>query len=197
MRYSTIGGEHELFNDAMSDIALAAGDVGHALLIVEFDNRFGQIEIDGTVFVAAGVEQKREALHGAEMVIERGVARGHFRIAFEHFVDVGIGHALGRTNDALHHPGIEQAVKRVCALSLSVRQTENLVQSILFPDMGQKDAKPEPVIDPNVKEVAERLQRALGLRVRIEDKQGRGRVIIEYGKLEEFDALLEQLAGTA
>ena len=71
------------------------------------------------------------------------------------------------------------------------------MQSILFPDMGQKDAKPEPVIDPNVKEVAERLQRALGLRVRIEDKQGRGRVIIEYGKLEEFDALLEQLAGTA
>jgi len=46
-----------------------------------------------------------------------------------------------------------------------------------------------------VKEVAERLQRALGLRVRIEDKHGRGRVIIEYGKLEEFDALLEQLAG--
>jgi hypothetical protein len=41
------------------------------------------------------------------------------------------------------------------------------VQSILFPDMGQKDAKPEPVIDPNVKKVAERLQRALGLRARM------------------------------
>jgi ParB family chromosome partitioning protein len=110
--------------------------------------------------------------------------------------ELSFGHARALLG-LQHHPGIEQAVKRVCALSLSVRQTENLVQSILFPDMGQKDAKPEPVIDPNVKEVAERLQRALGLRVRIEDKQGRGRVIIEYGKLEEFDALLEQLAGTA
>jgi ParB family chromosome partitioning protein len=108
--------------------------------------------------------------------------------------ELSFGHARALLG-LQHHPGIEQAVKRVCALSLSVRQTENLVQSILFPDMGQKEAKPEPVVDPNVKEVAERLQRALGLRVRIEDKQGRGRVIIEYGKLEEFDALLEQLAG--
>ncbi|MGA8668577.1 MAG: ParB/RepB/Spo0J family partition protein [Terracidiphilus sp.] len=108
--------------------------------------------------------------------------------------ELSFGHARALLG-LQHHPGIEQAVKRVCALSLSVRQTENLVQSILFPDMGQKEAKPEPVVDPNVKEVAERLQRALGLRVRIEDRQGRGRVIIEYGKLEEFDALLEQLAG--
>jgi ParB family chromosome partitioning protein len=108
--------------------------------------------------------------------------------------ELSFGHARALLG-LQHHPGIEQAVKRVCALSLSVRQTETLVQSILFPDMGQKEAKPEPVVDPNVKEVAERLQRALGLRVRIEDKHGRGRVIIEYGKLEEFDALLEQLAG--
>jgi ParB family transcriptional regulator, chromosome partitioning protein len=108
--------------------------------------------------------------------------------------ELSFGHARALLG-LQHHPGIEQAVKRVCALSLSVRQTENLVQSILFPGMGQKEQKPEPVIDPNVKEVAERLQRALGLRVRIEDKQGHGRVIIEYGKLEEFDALLEQLAG--
>ncbi|MGO9436193.1 MAG: ParB/RepB/Spo0J family partition protein [Terracidiphilus sp.] len=108
--------------------------------------------------------------------------------------ELSFGHA--RALLALqHHPGIEQAVKRVCTLSLSVRQTENLVQSVLFPDMDKKEPKPEPVVDPNVKEVAERLQRALGLRVRIEDKKGRGRVIIEYGRLEEFDALLEQLAG--
>jgi ParB family transcriptional regulator, chromosome partitioning protein len=109
--------------------------------------------------------------------------------------ELSFGHARALAG-LQHHPGIEQAVKRVCANALSVRQTENLVQSILFPDQGGKEPKPEPVIDPNVKEVAERLQRALGLRVRIEDKHGRGRVIIEYGRLEEFDALLEQLAGS-
>ena len=37
------------------------------------------------------------------------------------------------------------------------------------------------------------LQRALGLKVRIEDRKGRGRVIIEYAQLEEFDRLLETL----
>jgi ParB family transcriptional regulator, chromosome partitioning protein len=50
-----------------------------------------------------------------------------------------------------------------------------------------------PVIDPNVREAQDRLQRALGLRVRIEDKQGRGRVIIECARLEDFDTLMEQL----
>ena len=39
------------------------------------------------------------------------------------------------------------------------------------------------------------LQRALGLKVHIEDHNGRGKVIIEYARLEDFDTLLEQLAG--
>ena len=44
---------------------------------------------------------------------------------------------------------------------------------------GEEKAK-EP-LDPNVREARDLLQRALGLKVRIEDKNGRGRVIIEYG----------------
>jgi ParB family chromosome partitioning protein len=43
--------------------------------------------------------------------------------------------------------------------------------------------------------VQERLQRALGLKVHIDDHNGHGRVIIEYAHLEDFDGLLEQLAG--
>jgi len=66
---------------------------------------------------------------------------------------------------------------------------------MLNPEKNKKEAKPEPEIDPNVKEVADRLQRALGLKVHIEDKSGRGRVIIEYANIADFDALLEQLAG--
>jgi ParB family chromosome partitioning protein len=90
-----------------------------------------------------------------------------------------------------HHPGLEQVVKRICATSLSVRQTESLVQSVLFPE-GKKEAKPEAPVDPNVKEVADQLQRALGLKVRIEDSRGRGKVIIEYSSLADFDGLLEK-----
>jgi ParB family chromosome partitioning protein len=92
-----------------------------------------------------------------------------------------------------HHPGLEQVVKRICATSLSVRQTESLVQSVLFPE-GKKEAKPEAPVDPNVKEVADQLQRALGLKVRIEDSRGRGKVIIEYSSLADFDGLLEKFS---
>jgi len=93
------------------------------------------------------------------------------------------------------HPDMEKTAQRVANLSLSVRQTETLVQGMLNPEKNKKEAKPEVEVDPNVKEVAERLQRALGLKVHIEDKSGRGRVIIEYANIADFDGLLEQLAG--
>ena len=68
------------------------------------------------------------------------------------------------------------------------------VQGLLHPESKEKRAKPERVIDPNVRDAQERLQRALGLKVTIEDHNGRGRVIIEYARLEDFDALLDRLA---
>ena len=90
---------------------------------------------------------------------------------------------------------IEKAAKHVAQLSLSVRQSETYVQGLLNPEKKKKEPKPEPLVDPNVREVAEKLQRALGLKVHIEDNKGRGRVIIEYAHLEDFDTLLETLAG--
>ncbi len=109
--------------------------------------------------------------------------------------ELSFGHA--RTLLAFEHAEeIEKAAQRIVGLSLSVRQTETYVQGLLHPEkVGKKDAKPEPPLDPNVREVQDRLQRALGLKVHIEDHKGRGKVIIEYSKLEDFDTLLEQLAG--
>src|ERR1700677_3820538 len=95
-----------------------------------------------------------------------------------------------------HAEEIEKAAQRIVGLSLSVRQTETYVQGLLHPERAvKKEPKPEPPVDPNVREVQVRLQRALGLKVNIEDHHGRGKVIIEYAKLEDFDTLLEQLAG--
>jgi ParB family chromosome partitioning protein len=108
--------------------------------------------------------------------------------------DLSFGHA--RTLLAFEHAeDIEKAVQRIIGLSLSVRQTESYVQGLLHPERAaKKEPKPEPPVDPNVRAVQERLQRSLGLKVNIEDHHGRGRVIIEYAKLEDFDTLLEQLA---
>ncbi len=95
-----------------------------------------------------------------------------------------------------HNEEMEKAAQRVASLSLSVRQTETYVQGLLHPEKSKKEPKPERPVDPNVREVQDQLQRALGLKVSIEDHNGRGRVIIEYSKLEDFDTLLEQLAGS-
>jgi ParB family chromosome partitioning protein len=109
--------------------------------------------------------------------------------------ELAFGHA--RALLALEHAEeMEKAAQRITALSMSVRQTETYVQGLLDPDRKNKKApKAEPPIDPNVRDAQEQLQRALGLKVTIDDHDGRGKVIIEYGRLEDFDALMERLAG--
>ncbi len=94
-----------------------------------------------------------------------------------------------------HHPDIERVAQKVVAQGLNVRDTEMLVQAMLYPEREKREAKAQAEQDPNVREVAERLQRALGLKVRIEDRKGRGRVIIEYSTIADFDILLEGLTG--
>jgi ParB family chromosome partitioning protein len=90
-------------------------------------------------------------------------------------------------------PEVEHAANQVIAKALSVRQTESYVQTLLNPESRVK-AKPAPTPqDPNVHEAQDRLQRRLGLKVHIEDKKGKGRVIIEYAGVEDFDAILGAL----
>ncbi len=91
---------------------------------------------------------------------------------------------------------MEKAAQRIAALSMSVRQTESYVQGLIDPSRkARKDPKAEKAVDPNVRDAQEQLQRALGLRVTIDDHNGRGKVVIEYGRLEDFDALMERLIG--
>ena len=88
-----------------------------------------------------------------------------------------------------------RAAQKILALSMSVRQAESLVQNMLNPERVVKEPKSKEPVDPNVREAQERMQRALGLRVAIEDKGGRGKVVIEYGNLESFDSLMERILG--
>ena len=108
--------------------------------------------------------------------------------------ELSFGHA--RTLLALESPeAIMRAAQKVAALSMSVRQTETYVQGLLHPEKKQVKPAEEEIVDPNVRDAQNRLQRALGLRVKIEDSNGRGRVIIEYSRLEDFDSLLSNLVG--
>lgn len=76
-------------------------------------------------------------------------------------------------------------------LSMSVRQVEGAVSNTLTPEPAKP--KPERALDPNVREAEQQLQRTLGLRVQIQDKHGKGKIVLEYKSLEDFDRVLDML----
>ncbi|HTV06959.1 MAG TPA: ParB/RepB/Spo0J family partition protein [Acidobacteriaceae bacterium] len=106
--------------------------------------------------------------------------------------ELTFGHA--RALLGLEDPdAILKASQKIVALSMSVRQTESYVQGIVNPEKRKAAEKVKEPLDPNVREARDLLQRALGLKVTIEDRKGKGRVIIEYSSLSDFDALLETI----
>jgi len=82
--------------------------------------------------------------------------------------------------------------QRAAALSFSVRQVESAVQNLMSPE--PKPEKPERKVDPNVREAQKELERALGVRVQIDDKKGKGKIVIQYTSLEDFDRVVTALS---
>lgn len=84
---------------------------------------------------------------------------------------------------------------------LSVEQLESLVIRANFPVEGQEPAdaarRGARWVDPNVKAAQRDLERVLGVRVRIRDRKGKGKIVIEYATLEDFDRVLGMLKGRA
>jgi len=89
----------------------------------------------------------------------------------------------------------EDQIRRVALMvvqrTLSVRLTEELVQQTLNPTPTERK-NPAPV-DPNVREACGQLQQILGMKVQIKDRNGRGRVIVDYANLDDFDRLMTLL----
>jgi ParB family chromosome partitioning protein len=90
---------------------------------------------------------------------------------------------------------MERAAREIVEKQLSVRQTEDLVARLLNPQaVEQKQEKPAPSIDPNVREAQRSLESSLGVKVEIHDRKGKGKIILKYGSLEDFDRIVEALA---
>ena len=88
---------------------------------------------------------------------------------------------------------ITTVAEKVIAQGMSVRQTEAFLKSLLQPDgnVEKQTIRAEASQDANVRDAEQKLQRTLGLKVRITDRNGKGRVIIEYASVEDFDTLLK------
>ena len=84
-----------------------------------------------------------------------------------------------------------EVARKVVTNSLSVRQTEALVTNLV---QARPAAKKERIVDPNVREAEQMLHRALGVRVTIHDRHGKGRIVLEYGSLEDYDRIVGAIA---
>ena len=106
---------------------------------------------------------------------------------------LSFGHA--RTLLALENAdAMRRAAQKIQALSMSVRQAETYVKGLLHPEQRTAEkAKPKQTGDPNVRQMEATLREQLGMKVTIEDKDGRGRITIEYADLEGFDELVDRL----
>jgi ParB family chromosome partitioning protein len=80
---------------------------------------------------------------------------------------------------------------------MSVLKLEDLVLGVSAPiGLGEsKTGGGARWVDPNVKAAQRSLETVLGMRVRIRDRNGRGKIVIEYGTLEDFDRVVRMLKG--
>ena len=82
-----------------------------------------------------------------------------------------------------------KAAKQVIDGRLSVRQTEALVKALL----QTADSVAEPVVDPNIARLSRELSEILGTQVSIDDKKGRGKIVIQYPSLDVLDGILRKI----
>jgi ParB family transcriptional regulator, chromosome partitioning protein len=89
----------------------------------------------------------------------------------------------------------EKLAQRIIAELLSVRAVEELVQ-MHDPEKSKKPRKPRPGsrISPAVTDLADRLSDRYETRVSVNVLGGRGKVIVEFGSLEDLDRILELMA---
>jgi ParB family chromosome partitioning protein len=102
---------------------------------------------------------------------------------------LGMGHAralLGlESNDA-----ILRLARQAVARSLSVRQVETLVRKEREPAAAKEAAPPSS----SARDLTERLQRALGTKVRVvESGPGKGHLEIHYASLDQLDTVLTKI----
>jgi ParB family chromosome partitioning protein len=103
----------------------------------------------------------------------------------------GHGRALlGAPTAAATKKLAQQAVRK----GWSVRETERRVRAAAREGDAKKPAKADAAgKSANVKDLEARLTRSLGARVAVEDKSGKGKLVVSYSSYDELDRILEQL----
>jgi len=105
---------------------------------------------------------------------------------------LAMGHA--RAILALSDPALQrQASREVVSRSLSVRETEALVKRLAAPRAAASKKDAPPTTDVHTRAAEERLQFALGTRVRIVRRAVGGTIEIQFGSEAELNRIYEQI----
>lgn len=90
-------------------------------------------------------------------------------------------------------------IQRMAELAVKKKMSVAALQAaIIDMKMNAPDSAKQPTarwVDPNVRAAQRQLETVLGMRVRIRDRKGKGKITIEYGTLEDFDRLVGMLKG--
>lgn len=93
---------------------------------------------------------------------------------------------------------VTRFAKETIEKQLSVSQLTALVDYANLPDdSGPERQNAARWTDPNVRAVQLELEQVLQCRVRISDRKGKGKIVIEYATLDDFDRITEMLKGKA
>jgi ParB family chromosome partitioning protein len=112
-------------------------------------------------------------------------------------IQAGHARALLALGDA---DAVNTLALRVAAEDLSVRETEDLVRRYLEPPKEQQQATQDvattPAADPAMAEVEEILSEQLATRVQIQYGKKRGRVVIEFGSVDDLERIVSEIVGS-
>ena len=80
---------------------------------------------------------------------------------------------------------------------LSIEKIEDLVMEMqgLGENRPWKKVGGARWVDPNVRAAQTELERLLGVRVRIRDRKGKGKIVIEYSTVDDYERVVEALRG--
>jgi ParB family transcriptional regulator, chromosome partitioning protein len=112
----------------------------------------------------------------------------------QHLQEGRLGFSEARVLLQLLDPGlIEKIADEAVRKHLSVTQLEELVDRTNIPLVKEETPQRARWVDPNVRAAQTEMERTLGMRVRIRDRKGKGKIVIEYATLEDFDRVGEML----
>jgi ParB family chromosome partitioning protein len=112
----------------------------------------------------------------------------------QHLQEGRLGFSEARVLLQLLDPSlIEKIAAEAVGKHLSVAQLEELVDRTNIPLVKEETPQRARWVDPNVRAAQTEMERVLGMRVRIRDRKGKGKIVIEYATLEDFDRVVEML----